>query len=426
MSDLAKLGIWDDPAIFNALSWYLDVAENRRPAKFRIAATVDGVRGARAPRRRDRDAGTLEETDLEVKPRRSALPLPRYVGRKPLRNGAWAHFFNPPTWARRAGCPVASEALGVDYDAAVKRAENVLLPAFDSWRSGGASDKVESPAKAGTLDWLFAEYRTDRRFTKLDAGTRRVHETGFRLVGQYELKDGRRLGQASLSAITTAVADTLYEKLLIVRETDGAGNVIERERRTTVNHAMKTCRRAWNVVFRRHPTKVPHVNPFASMGLTSSSRETPTATFEELQIFRAKAKEMGLHSLATAALIAWEFLQRQTDIFGVFSVAHYRPKEQPNAVHVVHEKTREENWVPLIDEKGVPLYPELMAAFASFRHGGFTEAGDAELTDRQIMAQGRHKSPKVLGKYVKATMRQVAKGAQKRRLERTNGDHLSE
>ena len=30
--------------------------------------------------------------------------------------------------------------------------------------------------------------------------------------------------------------------------------------------------------------------------------------------------------------------------------------------------------------------------FTSFRHGGFTEAGDAELTDREIMAQGRHKS----------------------------------
>ena len=40
MSDLTKLRIWDDPAIHNALSWYLDVAENRRPAKFRIAATV--------------------------------------------------------------------------------------------------------------------------------------------------------------------------------------------------------------------------------------------------------------------------------------------------------------------------------------------------------------------------------------------------
>ncbi|WP_119299629.1 radical SAM protein [Dongia deserti] len=40
MSDLAKLTIWDDPAIRSALCWYLDVAENRRPAKFRIAATI--------------------------------------------------------------------------------------------------------------------------------------------------------------------------------------------------------------------------------------------------------------------------------------------------------------------------------------------------------------------------------------------------
>jgi putative pyruvate formate lyase activating enzyme len=40
MSDLARLKIWDDPAVRGALSWYLDVAENRRPAKFRIAATV--------------------------------------------------------------------------------------------------------------------------------------------------------------------------------------------------------------------------------------------------------------------------------------------------------------------------------------------------------------------------------------------------
>jgi hypothetical protein len=257
------------------------------------------------------------------------------VGRKPLRNGAWAHFFNPPTWARRAGCPVASEALGVDYDAAVKRAENVLLPAFDSWQSGGASDKVESLAKAGTLDWLFAEYRTDRRFTKLDAGTRRVHETGFRLVGQYELKDGRRLGQASLSAITTAVADTLYE--------------------------MKTCRRAWNVVFPPPSHQGAARQSVRQHGANIVEPRDADRDLRGVPDLSRRGKEMGLHSLATAALIAWEFLQRQTDIFGVFSVAHYRPKEQPNAVHVVHEKTREENWVPLIDEKGVPLYPELMA-----------------------------------------------------------------
>ena len=43
MSDLAHLKIWDDPAIRDSLSWYLEVAENRRPAKFRIAATVAAV-----------------------------------------------------------------------------------------------------------------------------------------------------------------------------------------------------------------------------------------------------------------------------------------------------------------------------------------------------------------------------------------------
>jgi hypothetical protein len=64
--------------------------------------------------------------------------------------------------------------------------------------------------------------------------------------------------------------------------------------------------------------------------------------------------------------------------------------------------------------------------FTSFRHGGSTEAGDAELTDRELMAQGRHKSPKVLGKYVKKTMRQVASGIRKRHARRTNRDDLSE
>jgi hypothetical protein len=42
------------------------------------------------------------------------------------------------------------------------------------------------------------------------------------------------------------------------------------------------------------------------------------------------------------------------------------------------------------------------------------------------MAQGRHKSPKVLGKYVKQTMRQVASGIRKRHAARTDGGQVSE
>ena len=44
-------------------------------------------------------------------------------------------------------------------------------------------------------------------------------------------------------------------------------------------------------------------------------------------------------------------------------------------------------------------------SFTSFRHGGFTEGGDAELTDREMLAPGRHTTVKVLPKYTKRTTR---------------------
>lgn len=411
--------------------------------------------------------------------KRSALPLPRYVERKPLKGGGRGYFFHVPSRARKAGCPLQNEPLGTDYETAVARAETILLPAFDAWRTGGTSDKVPTVAAPGTLDWVFAEYRSDRRYTKLDPKTRRNHENGFKLVGGHVLTDGRRLGQVRVTAITTAVTDALYEKLLVL--TDSAGDVIS-ERRTTVNHAMKSCRRAWNIVARRHPGMLPLVNPFAQMGLRSSDRETPTATYDDLLAFRAKAVELGLPSLATAALIGWEWLQRETDIFATFDVSHYRPKEHPNMVRVVDEKTKQESWIPLIDDAGASIYPELMAeldaikrqrigglmlcrdwgergpwptwpkpdqpdfthlsrkvkdviraaglrdelSFTSFRHGGFTEGGDAELTDREMLAQGRHTTVKVLPKYTKRTTRQIMNGAKKRRASRTKGGLLSE
>ena len=170
-------------------------------------------------------------------PKRTALPLPRYTLRKPLRAGGWGYFFNPPTWARKAGCPVRNEPLGTDYAAAVQRAETVLLAAFDSWRTDGHSDAVRPVAASGTLDWVFSEYRADRRFTKLDERTRHLHEGGFRLVGGYLLKDGRRLGEVRLGAIDSAVVDRLYDTLLTVTYANG----VQRERRTRVNHAMKSC-----------------------------------------------------------------------------------------------------------------------------------------------------------------------------------------
>ena len=40
MTELDQLRVWNDPATRRRLGWYREVAANRRPAKFRIAATI--------------------------------------------------------------------------------------------------------------------------------------------------------------------------------------------------------------------------------------------------------------------------------------------------------------------------------------------------------------------------------------------------
>ena len=53
-------------------------------------------------------------------------------------------------------------------------------------------------------------------------------------------------------------------------------------------------------------------------------------------------------------------------------------------------------------------------SFASSRHGGFTEAADADLTDAQLRAAGRHQSAKQLPTYTKRTRKQLIDVVQNR------------
>jgi len=212
-------------------------------------------------------------------------------------------------------------------------------------------------------------------------------------------------------------------------------------------------------------------------------RETPTATWDELLAFRAAAVDRGYRSVATASLLTWEWLQREEHVFGAFEIEHYRPKERPNSVKIVHPKNGEEAWWPLFDDAGEALFPELMAeldeikkitvsglvfrrdhahrrsrtplpwitekkdlrylrdvvkeiiraarlreelSFTSFRHGGFTEGADSDLTDAELRAAGRHRSSRQLPTYAKRTRKQLISGTKKRRDERTKAAGLSE
>jgi hypothetical protein len=416
-----------------------------------------------------------------MKPPDTASKFPRYCRRKPLKSGRWAYFFEPPTWARKQSCPVKAEALGTERIAAVERAENVLLPAFDSWRSRGLTDMVPAFPVPGTFDWLVCVFKTHQKWKEIDHKTQRFYEQGLALFANHNLKDGSRAGSKQITDFTKGFVDAIYAKLLVVEGEDANGNIVMRERRRSANAAMTACRRAWFVGQRAQETKVPQINPFSRMGLKTRApgqptRETPTATWDELIAFRMSAKKLGYSSVGTAALLTWEWLQREEHVFGAFEISHYRPKERPNSVKIVHPKNGEEAWWPLFDETGEPLFPELMAeldaiketivlglifrrdhkhrrsqiplpwiterkdlrylrsvvkkivvaaglrtelSFTSFRHGGFTEGADSDLTDAELRAAARHRSTRQLPTYAKRTRKQLISGSKKRREERT-------
>lgn len=406
--------------------------------------------------------------------------LPRYCRRKPLKSDRWAYFFEPPTWARKQGCNVAAEPLGEKYLAAVDRVENILLPAFDSWRSRGLTDMIPPSLVPGTFDWLVSVFQVHQKWREIDQKTQRLYTQGLALFANHTLKDGSRAGSKQLADFTKSFVDAIYAKLLVVEQKDSRGNSVKRERRRFANAAMASCRRAWFVGQRAQETKVPAVNPFSRMGLKNRApgqpiRHTPTATWDELVAFRAAAKTLGYRSVGTAALLTWEWLQREEHVFGAFEISHYRPKERPNSVKIVHPKNGEEAWWPLFDETGEPLFPELMAeldaisetlvsglffrrdhehrrsptqlpwiterkdlrylrrivkrivaaaelrselSFTSFRHGGFTEGADSDLTDAELRAAGRHRSARQLPTYAKRTRKQLIAGSKKRHEER--------
>jgi hypothetical protein len=151
------------------------------------------------------------------------------------------------------------------------------------------------------------------------------------------LKDGRRLGKVRVSVIDTAVVDTLYKKLLVVREThadgtDRARATHHRQSRDGILPSGLERRRA-AATPASFPSRIP-LPQWGSSHRAGKRRRRPSPSCGHSAPRRSK---LGFSSLATAALIGWEWLQCEIDILDPFEVTHYRPKERPNSVGVVHE-----------------------------------------------------------------------------------------
>lgn len=411
---------------------------------------------------------------------RKPVDWPKYMVAKRLRDGRSGYYWCVPTWARKQSCPLVSAELGLEYGAAIAaaRSYNELL---DAWRrrdeepEPGAQRKLSS---VGTVDWVIAKFQFSEKYKKCEPETRRHYDAGLKLISEFKRKSGLRFGATMVTEIKPHHTDTLFEKLCAGGKT---GN-----RTTTASHAIRAMRRAWNVVARAHPTVVPEANPFRSVEIGSTGKETHYATLEQLDVFVSKANELGHPSVALAALITYHWYQREKDIISRLMWSDY---ESGSRIKIRHYKNRnrksgeKENvvWLPLRDpETGECLYPEIETqllitpvrgplmvmrdkpdprrkkpapnlpynvsyfgkicrdildatnlpssiTFASFRHGGFTESGDARATDAEMLSGGGHKTRGVLSIYAKRSNAQAVNLARKRlEFRRTQREQKSE
>jgi hypothetical protein len=395
--------------------------------------------------------------------------LPRYVISKTLANGTTGFYFNVPTRYREAGCTIPNEPLGNDYTVACGPDGNggraaALNGLLDEWLKIKAGEPVESIARFGTVDWLFREYKTSKRYQeRVSQRTRQDYERLMQLVIDLPTKRGDRVGQRPVKSISPLATDKIYEQICV-----GPNGPRPRQGEKVV----ALCRAAWRVVHRLHPDCFNRDVPNPWDGVTKQRRTMktkPAATREEVYQFAWAAIEAGHPEPAAAAVICFEFLQRPENVLaGYLAWPDYRGKDAPNAIKITHHKTGAVIWHPLEEttEQGtVKFYSEAEAVLARLprrgvamilkarrdgttepydrhemakevrkirdrlvrngmladtftldacRHGGMTELEEAELTDGQGRALSGHRTQRAYEGYAKRTLERALPATRKR------------
>jgi len=377
------------------------------------------------------------------------MDWPRYMVERRLADGRIAYYWRPRSKDRAAGYPGRSVPLGTDLAAAIERANDQNV-ALDAWRRGTPRTLEETP-RFGTIEWLFERYFRSRRFERLSARVQPDYRWFLSLIIEARTKTGARVGAADVADLTQDAADKLYLRI-----------VGEEKRWRTANKAFGVAAIAWDLVHRGFPATVPAVNPFRGIDREHHTKAKPAASRTEAYALADALVALGHPHLALVPLICFEWHQRPENVIdGYLTWADYRPADRPNHAQIVHNKTGERVWKALSDRHG-PLFPELCARidatprvavamvvtpgtrgparpYSHFyaralvrrartaaglpahvtldacRHGGMTELGDAGLTEQQVMASSRHKTPDAARLYQKRTEAQELAGARRRR-----------
>ena len=380
---------------------------------------------------------------------------PRYMVEKSLRSGAVA-------FTGRRARPISSRAsrfaasLWATTMPRPSRAPTNSTSTWTSWRSGRGEIK-ELDLRLGSEHWLGWSSATSAvaRGRKVSKRSRYEYERALKLVVHHQLSDGAELGSMPVHLIDAKGVDDLYVRLQ-------HGKRVERRLRQA-NLCMVRMGRAWDAVRRYYPKVVPADNPFKGVELEHGKGTSRAASRAEAYALHEALIAAGDLHLAAVPLICFEWHRRPENVLaGHLTWADYRPTDRPNAVRVVHHKTKRHAWMPLTDKVG-PLFPELTEyldglerlglpvvlmrskrgnpakpflfrtarsrirpaaekanlgsdlTLAACRHGGLTELGDAELTEQTIMSLSDHATPQAARLYVQKTEQQRTAGARKRR-----------
>jgi hypothetical protein len=159
-----------------------------------------------------------------------------------------------------------------------------------------------------------------------------------------------RHGKLPAKSITPSAVDKIYEALRGGKD----GTKLRR-----ANHTIDIVKKAWTVVQRTHPHQFTPSNPFVGLTRFRSTSTIKHATRAEAFALSESIRAYGHPHLAIVPLVCFEWLQRPENILaGHLRWTDYRPAERPNHVRIVHHKTGEVVWHPLVGD-GERFYPEL-------------------------------------------------------------------
>jgi site-specific recombinase XerD len=159
-------------------------------------------------------------------------------------------------------------------------------------------------AVVGSVAWMFEAFLASERFGELQDNTKRDYRWITRKVLSPLMLGTRELGSYPAMAIRPRHADSIYS---LVKEDRG---------HSAAHYACRVARRIWHWGARREMVD-PAVNPWAGMELRGIAQRQQRWTVEQIEAFRAKAKELDRASVALSVSIAYWLSHRQADVLGL-------------------------------------------------------------------------------------------------------------